>query len=101
MNDLPGYAAAQREYENREPESGPSECATCQGKGAVDETLGGEHFSNPEAECPDCGGFGLLTADGEPFDPHKAENDAADYADMKRDERLTQDNGDAPIYDEF
>lgn len=34
------------------------ECDTCQGKGTVDETLGGESFSNPFAECPDCDGTG-------------------------------------------
>jgi prepilin-type N-terminal cleavage/methylation domain-containing protein len=29
-------------------------CETCEGLGTIDETLGGEHFSNPKAECPDC-----------------------------------------------
>lgn len=31
-------------------------CSTCAGTGEVDETLGGEHFSNPHAPCPDCDG---------------------------------------------
>lgn len=33
-------------------------CETCEGLGTVDETLGGEPFSNPKAPCPDCGGQG-------------------------------------------
>lgn len=33
-------------------------CETCEGVGTIDETLGGEHFSNPKANCPDCGGLG-------------------------------------------
>lgn len=35
------------------------ECDTCGGEGTIDETLGGEHFSNPEAPCPDCDGKGF------------------------------------------
>jgi len=34
------------------------ECDTCSGSGKVDETLGGYHFSNPSATCPDCDGCG-------------------------------------------
>lgn len=33
-------------------------CETCDGVGSFDERLGGEHFSNPKAPCPDCGGHG-------------------------------------------
>ncbi len=33
-------------------------CETCEGLGTIDETLGGEHFSNPRSECPDCDGRG-------------------------------------------
>lgn len=33
-------------------------CETCEGLGTIDCTLGGEHFSNPAAECPDCDGNG-------------------------------------------
>ena len=43
-------------------------CETCEGSGTVDETLGGEHFSNPKAECPDCEGRGY-------WSPHAAETD--------------------------
>jgi hypothetical protein len=35
------------------PEPDPG-CTTCRGIGYVDETLGGEPFSNSEAPCPDC-----------------------------------------------
>lgn len=35
-------------------------CECCQGEGTIDETLGGEAFSNPEAECPDCDGAGEI-----------------------------------------
>lgn len=34
------------------------ECECCRGIGTVDERLGGEPFSNPEATCPDCDGIG-------------------------------------------
>jgi len=34
------------------------DCTTCQGVGTIDERLGGEAFSDPEATCPDCGGTG-------------------------------------------
>jgi DnaJ-class molecular chaperone len=37
-----------------------SACDTCRGVGTIDETLGGEHFSNPAAPCPDCDGKGWL-----------------------------------------
>ena len=33
-------------------------CETCEGLGTIDERLGGEFFSNPKAECPDCDGKG-------------------------------------------
>jgi hypothetical protein len=34
------------------------DCETCEGKGTIDEQLGGYAFSNPEAKCPDCDGRG-------------------------------------------
>lgn len=33
-------------------------CETCNGEGTIDERLGGYSFSNPAADCPDCGGTG-------------------------------------------
>lgn len=36
------------------------ECETCQGTGTIDETQGGEPFSNPKARCPDCDGKGYF-----------------------------------------
>jgi hypothetical protein len=36
----------------------PMGCQTCNGTGEIDETLGGEPFSNPHATCPDCNGRG-------------------------------------------
>lgn len=36
-------------------------CETCEGLGTIDETLGGESFSNPKATCPDCDGQGWWT----------------------------------------
>lgn len=36
----------------------PVWCETCNGEGTIDERLGGEHFSNPKATCPDCDGDG-------------------------------------------
>lgn len=46
---------------------GENVCDTCEGEGTVDETLGGEFFSDPEAKCPDCDGAGWW-ADREPTD---------------------------------
>lgn len=34
--------------------AGKEECETCQGKGTIDETLGGIPQANPETPCPDC-----------------------------------------------
>lgn len=34
------------------------ECECCGGLGYIDETRGGYPFSNPKAQCPDCGGNG-------------------------------------------
>lgn len=31
-------------------------CDTCHDTGEIDETLGGEPFSNPHTVCPDCDG---------------------------------------------
>ena len=41
-------------------------CETCDGIGTIDETLGGEHFSNPKAECPDCDGNGYWIRRSQP-----------------------------------
>lgn len=89
MSDLPGYAAAQREYDNRTPpDDGPSECDNCNGFGhaPVPGDPEGDH-----AKCSICNGYGLIDERGDPFNPNQAEEDACDYADMKRDERLTED----------
>jgi hypothetical protein len=93
MNNLPGYAAAQREYDNRTPpDDGPCECPDCSGTGinASHDSCGHEL----ELKCETCEGFGFLNADGDPHDPHKAEHDADDYADRKRDEALTREPAD-------
>ena len=34
------------------------DCDTCKGIGTIDERLGGEWNSNPQAKCPDCDGVG-------------------------------------------
>jgi hypothetical protein len=84
MSDLPGFAAAQRSYEAQlPPDGGPVECPDC-AAGLVD-TSG---FGDFDA-CDTCKGSGFVTADGEPHDPHQAEREAEEYADMKRDEQLT------------
>lgn len=43
------------------------DCETCQGKGVIDETLGGVPRSNPEAICPDCNGDGRDGGNGHPW----------------------------------
>jgi hypothetical protein len=86
MTDLPGYARAQAQWEAMEPPEGPSECPDCNGYGHA--PAPGDPFGDHDT-CSVCKGYGLLTASGEPFDPHKAARDACDYADMQRDERLT------------
>lgn len=87
MSDLPGYARAQAEWESRlPPDGGPVECPECSGTGVNVEVIG-----DRDDTCQCCDGHGLLTADGEPHDPHQAERDAEDYADIKRDEQLTDD----------
>lgn len=91
MSDLPGFAAAQRSWEAMlPPEGGPSECRDCDGKGF--NQLDADDDS--DSACTFCAGHGLVTADGEPHDPHQAEREAEAYADMKRDERLTNDQQD-------
>lgn len=40
------------------PEDDEHMCETCRGSGTIDETLGGEWFSNPIAKFPDCDGDG-------------------------------------------
>lgn len=42
------------------------DCETCRGTGTIDETLGGEFFSNPSAPCPDCDGLGEFTRAAQP-----------------------------------
>jgi DnaJ-class molecular chaperone len=42
------------------------DCETCQGSGEIDETLGGEYFSNQHAKCPDCDGTGEITLTSPP-----------------------------------
>lgn len=88
MADFPGFAAAQREYDNRTPpDDGPSECDNCNGFGHAPAP------GDPEgdhAECSVCKGFGLIDENGEPFDPNAAQRAADDYADMKRDEQLSR-----------
>ncbi len=84
---------AQIEYDNRTPpEDGPTECETCSGSGSIT-TSDGQGNTDDET-CPDCKGFRLIDENGEPFDPHKAEHDACDYADYKRDEALTREPAD-------
>lgn len=84
MSDLPGYARAQRECENQlPPEDGPSECPECSGRGV--------YLDEDGESCKTCCGSGFVDANGDAFDPDKAENDACDYADMKRDEMLTRE----------
>ncbi len=88
MTNMRGFDAAQREYDNRTPpDDGPSECDNCNGTGhaPVPGDPEGDH-----AKCSICKGFGLIDESGEPFDPHAAEYAACEYADMKRDERLTE-----------
>jgi len=76
MSDLPGYARAQREYDNRTPsDDGPSECPECSGSKFVD-----------DLDCAACHGFGLIDESGEPFDPHAAEYAADEAADRARDD---------------
>lgn len=38
-------------------------CETCGGTGEIDETLGGESFSDPHAKCPDCDGTNTIDDD--------------------------------------
>lgn len=79
-----GFDAAQRAYDNMlPPEDGPCECPICDGKGLV--LMGGDPDGD-YVKCNDCAGHGWLL-DGEPFDREKAECDAEDRADHKRDEK--------------
>jgi len=82
--DLPGYAKAQREWEAMEPpDGGPCECPNCNGKGELPDPTDEDA---DYVQCETCEGFGLLSPDGEPFDPGAAERAAEEYADHKRDE---------------
>lgn len=87
--DLPGYAMAQREWEAREPDDGgPRECAACNGKGELPDPTDEDA---DYVQCEVCEGFGLVTANGDPFDPGRAEREAEEYADFKRNQRETED----------
>lgn len=90
MTEMRGYAAAQREYDNRTPpDDGPCECPDCKGGYRyTTDTAENEH----EIKCESCDGFGYITSDGEPFDPHKKERDESDYADWKRDEERSRED---------
>ena len=87
MHELPGYARAQREWEDRlPPEDGPSDCQDCNGSGTIPDP------SDPEGdyvECSACEGFGQVV-DGEPYDPSKAACEAEYYADSRRDAMLDE-----------
>jgi DnaJ-class molecular chaperone len=65
-----GYAAAQREWENREPPSGPCECQECDGTG-INKLVRGDRNDN----CPCCDGTGRLDEYGEPFFSYEYEGD--------------------------
>lgn len=86
--DLPGYARAQAEWENRlPPEDGPRECANCNGKGELPDPTDEDA---DYVQCEVCEGFGQVTADGEPHDSSAAEREESEYADAKRNERDTE-----------
>jgi hypothetical protein len=88
MSDMPGYAAAQAAYDNMTPpDDGPYECPECGGSGHH-ETIDGSGL-----KCSACDGFGMISENGEPHDPHAKDRAEAEYADMKRDERLTSYRG--------
>lgn len=90
MSTMRGFDAAQREWENRTPpDDGPYECPDCYGKG--ERYSRGIHPLGEEiiVPCPCCGGFGQIDENGEPHDPHAKERAECEYADMKRDDRLT------------
>lgn len=96
MNDMPGFAAAQRAWENMAPpEDGPSECPDCNGDGhaPVPGDPEGDH-----AKCSVCKGFGLIDDNGQPFNlnaKEEAEYERGDYLRQReKDEALTGGNGD-------
>ena len=50
-------------FGSHEPQPEPPEddermCEVCRGSGSIDETLGGEWNSDPNAPCPECEGLG-------------------------------------------
>jgi hypothetical protein len=97
MSEMRGYAAAQAAYDAMTPpDDGPYECPECNGRGDMPDPADEDA---DYVKCVACDGFGMIDENGEPFDPHKAERDACDYADMKRDEQLTTYRGgaDAPV----
>jgi hypothetical protein len=81
--NMRGFDAAQREYDNRTPpDDGPYECPDCNGNGHA--PVPG-YPDGDNAKCSACSGYGLIDENGEPFDPHQAEREACEYADMQRD----------------
>ena len=44
-------------------------CETCEGGGTIDESLGGDSFSNPKTPCPDCDGKGWWRRESNPAAP--------------------------------
>jgi len=58
-------------------------CETCEGLRTIDETLGGEFFSNPKAECPDCDGKGYWIPRTTPQPQQADGRDALDAKDAR------------------
>lgn len=85
-HELPGYARAQAEWEAREPDDGgPRECDVCRGDGEIPFL----EYGDDCMKCDTCNGFGQVAANGEPFDPDKAEREESENADYKRNQRDT------------
>jgi hypothetical protein len=53
-SEMPLYLAAPPAL----PQDADVECETCEGRGTLDERLGGYGYRNPAAKCPDCDGAG-------------------------------------------
>lgn len=91
MSNMPGFDAAQAAYDNMSPpDDGPYECPDCTGSGHM---LAPGDPEGDHVKCYACDGFGMIDESGWPFDPHAKERAEAEYADMKRDERLTTYRG--------
>ena len=77
FTDIPALHAAEEEWDEfrvaalsqLEQPTDKFWCETCEGFGYIDETLGGEPFSNPKAKCPDCDGKGYWFSSGKPVPP--------------------------------